>query len=168
MAETGCDETAAAAAAAVGALRGSGLTVATAESLTGGLVCASLTSVPGSSAVVLGGVVVYATFAKELLAGVDAGLLAAYGPVAAETAEAMARGVRKRLGADLGVATTGVAGPDAQDGWPPGTVHVALAADDGTVVRSFGGDTRIVGDRAAVRRHTVRTALGLLTAAAVR
>ncbi|MGH8829208.1 MAG: CinA family protein, partial [Jiangellaceae bacterium] len=99
------------------------VTVATAESLTGGLVCAALTSVPGASAVVRGGVVVYGTDLKVSLAGVDETALRQYGPVAAETALAMAAGVRERLHADVGVATTGVAGPDRQDDLPPGTVH---------------------------------------------
>ncbi|WP_240759492.1 CinA family protein [Phytoactinopolyspora endophytica] len=150
------------AVAAIRALQTGGLTVATAESLTGGLVCAALTSVPGSSSVVLGGVVVYATFAKEWLAGVDPGILDAHGPVAVETAAAMARGVRARLGADVGVATTGVAGPEPQDGHPPGTLYVALSSPERAVVRSFLDGDRVPGDRSAVRHAAVATALRLL------
>ncbi|WP_116948365.1 CinA family protein [Jiangella endophytica] len=141
-----------------------GLTVAAAESLTGGLVCAALTSVPGSSAVVRGGVVVYATELKALLAGVPEPVLAASGPVAASTAQAMASGVRIRLGADVGLATTGVAGPDPQDGHPPGTVHVAVAtAAGGLSVRSFTGGTALPGGREAVRAATVDAVLTLLS-----
>ncbi|SED76229.1 CinA family protein [Jiangella alba] len=152
------------AASVVAQLAGRGLTVAAAESLTGGLVCAALTSVPGSSAVVRGGVVVYATSLKESLAGVPAAVLAADGPVAASTAAAMASGVRDRLGASVGVATTGVAGPDSQDGHPPGTVHVAVASSDGGVrVRSFTGPTALRGDRSEVRAATVAAVLELLS-----
>lgn len=154
-----------------------GLTVAAAESLTGGLVCAALTSVPGSSAVVRGGVVVYATELKATLAGVPEAVLAAAGPVAASTAAAMASGVRERLGADIGLATTGVAGPDPQDGHPPGTVHVAVATagasagagagpaagGGGVRVRSFAGDSALPGDREAVRAAAVDAVLTLLS-----
>ena len=148
--------------AAVRSLAVAGLTVAVAESLTGGLVCAALTTVPGSSAVLRGGVVVYATDLKAALAGVDADLLARQGPVDADVAAAMATGVKDRLGADVGLATTGVAGPSAQDGHPPGTVHVAVASADGVVVRSRVGTGRLAGDRGEIREATVRMALGLL------
>lgn len=142
-----------------------GRTVATAESLTGGLVCAALTSVPGSSAVVRGGVVVYATELKATLAGVPEAVLAADGPVAASTAAAMADGVRVRLGASVGLATTGVAGPDPQNGHPPGTVHVAMATADGVRVRSFTGESALPGDREQVRAATVEAVLALLSEA---
>jgi nicotinamide-nucleotide amidase len=147
----------------VAALVGAGLTVATAESLTGGLVAAALTSVPGSSAVVRGGVVAYATDLKHSLLGVDDGLLARVGAVHADVAAAMARGAAERLGADLGVACTGVAGPDPQDGQPPGTVFVALvrAADGHVVARS----EQFVGGREDVRAATVAACLDLLAAA---
>ncbi|WP_026875588.1 CinA family protein [Jiangella gansuensis] len=148
---------------AVRALTASGRTVATAESLTGGLVCAALTSVPGSSAVVRGGVIVYATQLKSSLAGVPGELLDRHGPVAPEVAAAMADGVRHRLGADVGVATTGVAGPSGQDGHPPGTVHVAVATSQGTTVRSYTGDSALTGGRGEVRDATVRAALELLS-----
>ncbi len=137
-----------------------GLSVATAESLTGGLVAAALTSVPGSSAVVRGGVVAYATDLKTTLLGVDAVLLARVGAVHADVAAAMARGAADRLGADFGVACTGVAGPDDQDGQPPGTVFVAAyrRSDRGAEARAW----QFAGDRAAVRRATVEAALELL------
>lgn len=140
-------------------------TVATAESLTGGLVCAALTSVPGASAVVRGGLVLYATDLKATLGGVDASALRIDGPVAATTAAAMARGARLRLGADVGIATTGVAGPDDQDGHPPGTVHVAAATLVGESTRSFTGADRLLGDREDVRYATVRAALELIVSA---
>ncbi|MFI2752703.1 CinA family protein [Cellulomonas sp. P22] len=124
-----------------------GWTVAVAESLTGGLVAATLVEVPGASRVVRGGVVAYATDLKETLLGVDPALLAERGAVDPDVAVAMAEGVRARLGADVGLATTGVAGPDPQDGHVPGTVHVAVVAPGAVVVRSLV----LPGDRAAVR-----------------
>lgn len=158
-------ELSAAATRVVTALTLAGRTVATAESLTGGLVCAALTTVPGASKVVRGGVVVYATDLKATLGGVPATVLDSHGPVAAATASALAIGVRARLAADFGVATTGVAGPDGQDGHPPGTVFVALAGPDEVRVHAFsddGGDARLDGDRDAIRAATVRAALELL------
>ncbi len=139
------------------ALTARGLTVAVAESLTGGLVVAELVSVPGASAVVRGGVVAYATELKHGLLGVDAALLAAGGPIQRAVVEQMAAGVRVRLGADLGLATTGVAGPDPQDGNPPGEVWIAVATAAG--VRSLR--LELGGDRDAVRRGTVVAVLGL-------
>jgi nicotinamide-nucleotide amidase len=150
------------AADAIRVLTERGATLATAESLTGGLVCAQLTAVPGASAVVLGGVVGYATDAKARLAGVADAVLAEHGPVAAETAVAMAAGIRARLRADFALATTGVAGPTDQDGHSPGTVHVALVGPGEVLVRSFTGDERLRGDRAAVREQTARVALDML------
>lgn len=146
------------AAQVVAALVAAGRTVATAESLTGGLVCAALTDVPGASAVVRGGVVAYATELKELVLGVDAELLAAGGAVQAEVARQMASGVCRLLGADVGVATTGVAGPDPQDGQPVGTVFVAVAAHGRTTVQALALD----GDRGMIRARTVEAALGLV------
>ena len=134
-------------------------TVATAESLTGGLVAAALTSVAGASSVVRGGVVAYATDLKGTLAGVPVEVLERDGPVAASTAGQMAEGVRRRCAATYGVATTGVAGPDGQDGRPPGTLHVAVAGPTGIEVESFSG---LTGDRAAMRDTAVRYALELL------
>lgn len=145
------------AADVLAALRSRGWSIAVAESLTGGLVCAALVDVPGASANLRGGVVSYATDLKGTLLGVDAGLLAARGAVDPEVARQMADGVRARLGADVGLATTGVAGPDPQDGHPPGTVHVAVATPDDVTVRSL----QLSGDRAAIRAGTVDAVLGL-------
>jgi nicotinamide-nucleotide amidase len=139
-------------------LRARAQTVAVAESLTGGLLCAALTDISGASAVVRGGVVAYATELKTVLLGVPPPLLARYGAVHPDVAVAMADGVRHRLGAGFGVATTGVAGPLPQDGQPVGTVHIAVAAAAGTVVRTLA----LPGDRAAVRAATVARSLGLL------
>jgi len=126
------------AAAVLAALRGAGATLATAESLTGGLLAATLVDVAGASAVFRGGLVPYATDLKAALVGVDQGLLDRVGPVAAEVAAALAEGARQRCGADWGVATTGVAGPDPQDGHPPGTVFVGVAhRTEGVTVRAL-------------------------------
>jgi nicotinamide-nucleotide amidase len=135
-----------------------GQTLAAAESLTGGLVAAALTDVPGSSKAFRGGVVAYATELKEQLLDVDPHMLDAHGPVYAPVAVAMAEGVRRKLDATVGVATTGVAGPDPQDGHPPGTVHIAVSLADDTVVRTIA----LPGNRDEVRRLAVERVLGLL------
>ncbi|MTD54130.1 CinA family protein [Amycolatopsis pithecellobii] len=135
-----------------------GQTVATAESLTAGLVCVTLTEVPGSSAVVRGGLVVYATELKASLAGVDLGLLAEHGAVHPEVAAQLAIGARERCGADWGLGLTGVAGPDPQDGEPVGTVHIGLSGAGVREVRTW----RFADDRAGIRTESVRAALGLL------
>jgi PncC family amidohydrolase len=133
-------------------------TVAVAESLTGGLLGAALTAMPGASATFRGGVLVYATDLKESLGGVPGPLLAAEGAVSAEVAAAMAAGVRDRTGATYGVALTGVAGPDSQDGHQPGTVFVAVAGPSGGQVRSL----RLPGDRVEIRDRAVDVALDML------
>lgn len=140
-----------AAEAALAALADAGQTLATAESLTGGLIGALLTTVPGASAHYRGGVISYATDLKATLAGVDPELLARAGPVAAVTAEAMAGGVARRCAADWGLAVTGVAGPDRQDGHPVGQVFVA-------VVRPAGGVAEVRELALAGGRHDIRTA----------
>ncbi|MES1212324.1 MAG: nicotinamide-nucleotide amidohydrolase family protein [Leifsonia sp.] len=137
-----------------------GMTIAVAESLTGGLVVAELVGVPGASAVVRGGVVAYATELKSTLLGVDAELLARNSPIDPEVARQMAEGVRWRLGhdgapADIGFATTGVAGPDPQDGHPVGEVWLGLAADGRVQARGL----TIGGDRASIRAVTVSESL---------
>ena len=132
--------------------------VASAESLTGGLVGAALSELPGSSETFRGGLVVYATDAKAAVAGVPQELLAEHGAVSAQTAAALAEAARTRLAADWGVAATGVAGPDEQEGHPVGTVHVAVAGPDGQSVRS----ARLPGDRDRVRALAVTAALDLL------
>jgi nicotinamide-nucleotide amidase len=146
------------AAQVIGLLRGAGQTVAVAESLTGGLVAAALTTIPGASLAVRGGIVAYATDLKAVLLSVPQRMLDEHGAVYPGVASAMAVGVRKRLGATFGVATTGVAGPDPQDGQPVGTVHIAVSADDDTVVRTLALD----GDRDTIRRVTVDRSLALL------
>ncbi len=148
------------AARIVGLLTQRRLTVATAESLTGGLVCAALTSVPGASAVCRGGVVAYATDLKESLLGVPATLLAAHGAVHPEVAARMAEGVRERLGAAVGAATTGVAGPDPAEGKSPGTVHIAVSSHGSQITRSLV----LAGDRERIRLGTVERCLSLLWA----
>ncbi len=139
------------AAELVALLTARGLSVATAESLTGGAVCAELVSVPGASAVVRGGVVAYAPDVKRDALGVPGELIADVGTVDAAVARAMAAGVRERLAADVGLATTGNAGPDPSEGKPVGRVHVAVATAAGT--RDWVLD--LAGDRAAIRRTTV-------------
>ena len=137
-----------------------GMTIAVAESLTGGLVVAELVGVPGASAVVRGGVVAYATELKSTLLGVDAELLAARSPVDPEVARQMAEGVRRRLGsdgrpADIGLATTGVAGPERQGGHPVGEVWLGLAMDGLLEARGL----TLGGDRASIRTATVSESL---------
>ncbi|MCK2243182.1 MULTISPECIES: CinA family protein [unclassified Crossiella] len=144
--------------ALVGALRARGQTVATAESLTAGLVSATLATVPGASAVLRGGLVVYATDLKHTLAGVSSGLLAARGAVHPEVAVQLAVGARERCAATWGLGLTGVAGPDPQDGVEPGIVHLGLAGPDDVTMRTLA----LTGDRAAVRAGAVLGALELL------
>lgn len=134
-----------------------GESVGTAESLTGGLVCAALTTVSGASAVVRGGVVAYATDVKRDVLGVSGDLLAMGGAVQAEVAEQLAEGVRRALGCDWGLATTGVAGPTEQDGHPVGRVFVAIVGPGVRVVRSLD----LTGDRAAIRASSVEAVLRL-------
>ena len=138
-------------------------TLATAESLTGGLIGELLTGVPGASSSYVGGVISYATRLKETLAGVPATTLQELGPVAARTAQEMAIGVAGRCSADWGLAVTGVAGPEPQDGHPVGQVFVGLAYPAGgwTSVREL----RLSGSRAEIRSQTAVAALALLTEA---
>ncbi|RAJ35924.1 nicotinamide-nucleotide amidase [Kitasatospora sp. SolWspMP-SS2h] len=147
-----------AAARALAALRADGATLAVAESLTGGLLAAALVGVPGASAVFRGSVTAYATELKSALLGVDEGLLDVYGPVHPVVARQMAEGVRRLLGADWALATTGVAGPEPQDGQPVGTVYVALAGPAGTEALPL----RLSGGRDTIRQGSVDAALELL------
>ncbi|WEH39347.1 CinA family protein [Streptomyces sp. NBC_01218] len=137
-----------------------GETLAVAESLTGGLVAAEITSVPGASRAFRGSVTAYATPLKHRLLGVDPGLLAERGAVDSDVARGMASGVRAALGADWGISTTGVAGPEPQDGQPVGTVFVAVAGP-----RGLGKVTalRLNGDRTDIRRESVLGVLELLS-----
>lgn len=140
------------------------LTLATAESLTGGRLGATITGVPGASVFYLGGVVSYATAMKTRLLGVPEQLIADHTVISGEVAEAMAAGIRERTGADWAAATTGVAGPDPQDGHAPGEVWVCVV---GPAAGSVAGYTRVAryqfsGDRAAVREQTVAAAVEML------
>jgi nicotinamide-nucleotide amidase len=146
---------------AIERLTAAGQTIAVAESLTGGLLAAALTSVAGASVVVRGGVVAYATELKAALLGVPAGLLDRHGPVHPDVAAAMASGVRQRLGATYGAATTGVAGPGPAEGKPQGTVFIAVDGPAGPAVAAL----RLAGDRRDVRKGTVRAVLSLLVSA---
>ncbi|MFF0074467.1 CinA family protein [Streptomyces sp. NPDC005494] len=137
-----------------------GETLAVAESLTGGLVAAELTSVAGASRSFRGSVTAYATSLKRDVLGVDGALLAERGAVDPDVAGAMAAGVRRVLGADWGVSTTGVAGPDAQDGKPVGTVFVAVSGPGG--VQNVA-ELRLNGGRADIRKKSVRSLLELLS-----
>jgi nicotinamide-nucleotide amidase len=144
-------------------LRSDGRTLAVAESLTGGLLADAFVQVPGASAVLLGGVVAYATPVKHTVLGVDGDLLDREGPVDPEVARQMADGVRRAVAvdgraADVGVSTTGVAGPEGQGGKPPGTVWVGVAVGERRIARS----AVLPGDRGEVRRGAVRLALETL------
>ena len=138
-----------------------GLTVGCAESLTGGLVAADIVSIPGASAVFRGSIVAYDSMLKNDLLGVDASTLASTGAVTAEVASAMAEGALARLGVDVAVATTGVAGPDPDpvSGEAPGAVFIAVAGGGlGTLVREMS----LEGDRDEIRQRATRAALQAL------
>lgn len=138
-----------------------GLTLAVAESLTGGDVCSALVSVPGASEVFLGGIVAYSPLIKNQLLDVDASVLATHGAVNAAVATAMAEGVAKRLGSDIAVATTGVAGPGTEpvSGAAVGTVCVAVTGGPlGTMVREFTAE----GNRVEIRARATKAALQAL------
>ena len=142
-------------------LKASGLTLAVAESCSGGLLAKRITDVPGASAYFLLGTVTYANSAKENVLSVPAATLAAYGAVSAETATAMARGVLHLAGSDIGLATTGVAGPDGGTADKPvGTVFIALAADDGFSSYCYC----FPGNREMIREATAEAALQLIAA----
>ena len=144
--------------AALAGARARGWTIATAESLTGGLVAAALTSVGGASDVFRGGIVAYALDAKDGVLGVPHGLLATWGPVSEQVAVAMAEGARRLFGADVGVATTGAAGPEPHGGRAPGTFCVGVASPSGTIALT----EVVAGDRQEVRaKATDRAILAL-------
>jgi nicotinamide-nucleotide amidase len=143
------------AAEVLAALRARGESLGTAESLTGGMLGALVTSVAGASEVYVGGVVSYATGVKQSLLGVPEQLVAEHGVVSAECAAAMASGARGVLGADWAVSTTGVAGPDSQEGKPVGLVYVAVAGPLGTTVVEL----HLEGDRAHIRGAACDAAL---------
>lgn len=143
---------------AIALLTGCGQTVAVAESLTGGMLAAAFTGIPGASAAFRGGVVAYATDLKASLLGVPAGLLDRHGAVHPDVAAAMADGARQRLAASVGVATTGVAGPDRADNQPVGTVYIAVRTQSQTAGRALA----LSGNRQEIRAATVEHALDLL------
>ena len=138
-----------------------GLTVAVAESLTGGLLCAALTEVPGASVVIRGGVVAYATDLKASMLDVPHELLDTVGAVDADVALEMAAGVASELGADIGISTTGVAGPEPQDGKAVGTVFIACVWGKKRVVEELS----LSGTRNEIRSLTVHAALRMLASA---
>jgi nicotinamide-nucleotide amidase len=136
-------------------LRASGRTVATAESLTGGRLAASITAVPGASDAYVGGVVTYATELKASLLGVPEQVIEEHGVVSSQCAQAMAAGVRALTGATYGIATTGVAGPAEQEGKPVGTVFVGIAGPD--LIAAVVLELR--GKRGQIQDRTCREAL---------
>jgi nicotinamide-nucleotide amidase len=135
-----------------------GLTLAVAESVTGGRLAASFTSVPGASRAFVGGVVSYATAVKVAVLGVETSLVAAEGVISAACAQAMATGARRVLGADVALATTGVAGPEEQEGHPAGTAFVGLASAEGAISRRLS----LSGSRSSIQDSVVAAAVELL------
>lgn len=143
---------------AVALLRDRGLTVATAESCTGGMIAAAITDVVGASRVFGTGVVSYSCDCKMKLLGVSAATLEAKGAVSAATAAQMAQGVRRVADAAIGVSVTGEAGPIAAEHHPVGTVFIGLSDGEGTVTEEH----HFEGDRAAIRRQAATAVLSLL------
>lgn len=139
-------------------LGSAGATLATAESLTGGRLATVVTAVPGASASYVGGFVTYATALKESLLGVPHDLVEQYGVVSAECAQAMAAGCREETGATYALATTGVAGPDSQEGKPVGTVFVGIAGPTGVSALTM----ELVGNRHQIQDQACREALSAL------
>ena len=141
-----------------------GLTLATSESLTGGQLGAAITAVPGASRYYLGGVVVYATEQKARIGGVSADVLAKYGVVSEQTVVEMVMGVQELTGADYALAASGVAGPDPQEGHPPGEVWIAAIGPRVGVFQPPPVALRFEfkGDRAPIRSQTVDAALEML------
>lgn len=143
----------------IATLQAQGLTLGLAESCTGGLLVSTLTDVPGSSAVVMGGIVSYSNDLKERLLGVPQTTLAAYGAVSAETAEAMALGARERLRVDVALSVTGIAGPGGGTPEKPvGLVYIGIATAQGVRVERCQWQ----GDRSANKWASVHAALGLV------
>lgn len=135
-----------------------GRTLAVAESLTAGMVCARLAEIPGASGALQGGVVAYQNHLKNTLLGVDSALLERVGAVAPDVAAQMATGIRRAARADIGVSTTGAAGPEAHGGKPVGTVYVGVASESGSEVRAYVFE----GSREQVRRQAAEAALQAL------
>jgi nicotinamide-nucleotide amidase len=153
------------AAELIAALRERGWTLGVAESLTGGAVAAEIVSIPGASAALWGAVVAYATPVKHTVLGVDAALLAEHGPVHAEVAVQMADGIRRVVAvdgraADVGISTTGIAGPDSPDGQPVGTVHIGVVTPHERISRLHV----FAGTRAEVRQQATDAVIALALA----
>jgi PncC family amidohydrolase len=146
------------AAAVLSGLAAAGHTLAVAESLTGGLLAATLTDVPGASEVFRGGVCAYATDVKTSLLGVPDALVRSEGVVSSAVAEAMARGARTRFASTYALSTTGVAGPDRQEGRPVGVVFVAVAGPGGI----DSSRLQLDGTRQVIRLSTCLAVLGML------
>lgn len=161
VAESEIPDTMALALTLVSTLQVRGDTLATAESMTGGLLSAFVTGVPGASAVFIGGVASYATRAKQEVLNVPEEVVQTDGVVSARCAEAMASGVRDLLGTTYAVSTTGVAGPESQEDKPVGTVFVGLAGPEW--VRSV--PLHLVGDRAEIRESACAAAIAELLSA---
>jgi PncC family amidohydrolase len=138
-------------------LRQRRLTIAVAESCTGGLVAAALTELPGSSRSFLGGMVTYANAVKIEVLGVDEAMISAHGAVSAEVAAQMAQGARTAFGADVGIGVTGIAGPDSEGGKPVGLTFIAAHHGDQSLVREYNW----TGDRAFNRAASVEAAISL-------
>ncbi|MEA2681816.1 MAG: nicotinamide-nucleotide amidase [Chloroflexota bacterium] len=138
-------------------LKDRGLTICAAESCTGGLVCAALTDLPGSSEYFLGGMVTYANEAKIDQLGVDEATIKRVGAVSPEVAEQMVRGVKRLFGADVALSVTGVAGPDAEGSKPVGLTFIGVAFEDRVEVHEY----HWIGGRASNRVASVEAALGL-------
>lgn len=127
------------------------LTISVAESLTGGLVAASLTQIPGASAVFKGGIIAYGDEIKQQVLKVDPALITKFTSISDPVAQSMATNVREIMNTDIGIATTGVAGPDKSDGFAPGIVFVAISIGDHKICQKL----ELVGDRTQIRDQSV-------------
>jgi nicotinamide-nucleotide amidase len=127
------------------------LTISVAESLTGGLVAASLTQIPGASAVFKGGIIAYGDEIKQKVLKVDSALITKFTSISEPVAQSMATNVRELMNTDIGIATTGVAGPDKSDGFAPGIVFVAISIGDHKICQKL----ELVGDRTQIRDQSV-------------
>ena len=127
------------------------LTISVAESLTGGLVAASLTQIPGASAVFKGGIIAYGDEIKQQVLKVDPALITKFTSISEPVAQSMATNIREIMNTDIGIATTGVAGPDKSDGFAPGIVFVAISIGDHKICQKL----ELVGDRTQIRDQSV-------------
>ncbi len=127
------------------------LTISVAESLTGGLVAASLTQIPGASAVFKGGIIAYRDETKQQVLKVDPALITKFTSISEPVAQSMATNIREIMNTDIGIATTGVAGPDKSEGFAPGIVFVAISIGDHNICQKL----ELVGDRTQIRDQSV-------------